>query len=266
MQAILSIPLTGAAPPAARPPVSARGRIEVRPADRARPVATGCMDCGVRRSCVFSRVPEDQRARFESAIAGPRRIKAGETLYRAGDACTQLYVVRAGSFKAVTVLADDPQERQITDFRLAGDFLGMEGLGTGRYVSDAVALEDSVLCMFESARLEALADDIKEVRRFQQKTLGEQIARNVRMMTLIGKRGAQARVAFFLLNMAERFSAHGYSASEFTLRMSREEIGCYLGMKLETVSRMFSRLQEQGLIQMRAKQVRILDMDGLRQA
>jgi CRP/FNR family transcriptional regulator len=256
-----------AVPASLRPPSAAPGRIEARvPSDRGRQVPAGCLDCGVRRTCMYSRVPDIQRSRFETAIEGTRRIKAGQTLYRAGDACTELYAVRAGSFKAVTVLADDPRDRQITDFRLAGDFLGMEALGTGRHVSDAVALEDGMLCVLPAARLEALAEDIKEVRRYQQVMLGEQIARNVRMMTLIGKRGAQARVAFFLLNMAERFSAHGYSACEFTLRMSREEIGCYLGMKLETVSRMFSRLQEQGLIQMRAKRVRILDMDGLRQA
>ena len=186
-----------------------------------------------------------------------KRVKRGETLYRSGEAFESLYAVRSGFFKSSVVLEDGRD--QVTAFHMAGEILGMDGIGTERHAADVIALEDSEVCVIPYARLEEAG-----LQRQLHKVMSRELVRDQGVMMLLGTMRAEERLAAFLLNLSQRFVARGYSPNEFHLRMTRDEIGSYLGLSLETVSRLFSRFQTDGLISVQQKHIRILDVQGLR--
>ncbi len=160
------------------------------------------------------------------------------------------------------MLNSDGRE-QVTGFQMTGELLGLDGIGSGRYNGNAVALEDSEVCVLPFATIESLGREIPAVQRNLHSVLSREIVRDHGVMMLLGSMSAEERLAAFLLNLSRRFTARGYSASDFHLRMTREEIGSYLGLKLETVSRLFSRFQAEGLIEVAQKHVRIVHAEGL---
>ena len=161
------------------------------------------------------------------------------------------------------VLLEDGRE-QVTRLCMPGEMLGMDGLASGRHASDAIALDDGEVCVVPYHRLENLEREGRAVQRQLHRMFSTEIVRGQRMMLLLGSMRAEERVAAFLLNLSERFTALGYSPSEFILRMTRDEIGSLLGIKLETVSRIFSKLQREALIEIQGKHVRIISSEGLR--
>jgi CRP/FNR family transcriptional regulator len=193
-----------------------------------------------------------------------RRIARGESLYRAGDAFASLYAVRSGFFKTTQTLEDGRE--QVTGFHMAGEIMGMDGIGPDKHPCNAVALEDSEACVIPYSRLESLGREILGLQHQFHKVMSREIVREHGVMLLLGTMRAEERLAAFLLNLSQRFIARGFSQSEFHLRMTREEIGSYLGLKLETVSRAFSRFQEEKLVSVQQKFIRILDLAGLKRA
>ena len=165
--------------------------------------------------------------------------------------------MRSGFFKSSVVLEDGRD--QVTGFHMAGEILGMDGIGTERHACDTTALEDSEVCVIPYTRLDEPA-----LQRQLHKVMSREIVRDHGVMMLLGTMRAEERLAAFLLNLSQRFVARGFSPSEFHLRMTREEIGSYLGLTLETVSRLFSRFQEDGLITVQQKHICILDIPGLK--
>ncbi len=147
---------------------------------------------------------------------------------------------------------------------MAGEILGMDGISNDRHSCNAVALEDSEVCRIPFDTLESLASEIRSLQSHFHRVMSREIVRDQGVMMLLGKMRAEERLAAFLLNLSQRFTARGFSASEFHLRMTRDEIGSYLGMKLETVSRCFSRFQDDGLISVQQKHIRILYIPGLK--
>jgi CRP/FNR family transcriptional regulator len=147
---------------------------------------------------------------------------------------------------------------------MTGEILGMDGIGTEVHSCNAVALEDSEVCIIPFSQLEQLSREIKTLQHNFHKVMSRELVRDQGLMMLLGTMRAEERLAAFLLNMSQRFTSRGYSAAEFHLRMTREEIGSYLGLKLETVSRAFSRFQEEGFIAVQQKHIRILNSDGLK--
>jgi CRP/FNR family transcriptional regulator, anaerobic regulatory protein len=184
-------------------------------------------------------------------------------LYRSGASFQAVYLVRAGFLKTVVVLEDGRE--QVTGLYMSGDMLGMDGIALGTHASEAIALGDSDICVVPYERLEALSDDERPMRRHLHRMLSHEIVREQRMMLLLGTMSAEERVAAFLINLSQRFAARGFSGSEFVLRMTREEIGSLLGIKLETVSRIFSRFQKEALIEIGGKHVRIVSIAGLQE-
>jgi CRP/FNR family transcriptional regulator len=140
----------------------------------------------------------------------------------------------------------------------------LDGIGTDRHTCNALALEDGEVCVIPFARLEELSREVRNLQHQFHKVMSREIVRDQGIMMLLGTMRAEERLAAFLINLSQRFVARGYSPSEFHLRMTREEIGSYLGLKLETVSRIFSRFQEQGLVSVQQKHIRILDTAGLK--
>ncbi|ABX17946.1 helix-turn-helix domain-containing protein [Burkholderia multivorans] len=230
-------------------------------ADSAKPAATRCSACAMRAMCLPPHLTAAEYSRLDAIICATRHVRQGDALFRADDPFHSLYAVRAGSFKTVMMHRDGREH--VTGFQIAGETLGLDGIGSGQHCCDAIALEDSVVCIIPFDALEAACREIKPMQQFLYQLLSSEIVRESSQMLLLGTMSAEQRVAHFLLNLSSRFQARGYSASEFNLRMTREEIGCYLGMKLETVSRMFSRFHRDALVETRGKRVRILDAQAL---
>ena len=221
-----------------------------------------CSQCNLRELCLPFGLSDSDMRRLDSLIGGGRKLKRGQHLYRAGDPFEAIFAVRAGFFKT-DVLTEDGRD-QVTGFQMAGEILGMDGISTEHHTCNAVALEDSEVCLIPFTDLEALSSEIHSLQHHLHKVMSREIVRDHGVMMLLGTMRAEERLAAFLLNLSQRFSARGYSQAEFHLRMTREEIGSYLGLKLETVSRAFSRFQDDGLISVQQKHVRIVDLPRLK--
>ncbi len=202
--------------------------------------------------------------RADELVYAGRRLRRGETLYHAGDVFSSVYAVRSGFFKTTRILEDGRD--QVIGFHMAGELIGMDGIGPERHFCDAVALEDSEVCVVPYSRLEALGRELPALGRQFHKVMSREILREHGVMLLLGTMRAEERLAAFLLNLSQRLAARGFSDSEFHLRMTREEIGSYLGLKLETVSRAFSRFQKEALVSVQQRFVRILDVSGLKRS
>jgi CRP/FNR family transcriptional regulator len=211
--------------------------------------------------CMPEGLTPAESERIEALICPSRTIRNGEALFRAGDSFQSIYAVRAGSFKTIVMHRDGRE--QVTGFHLAGDVLGLDGICSERHSCDSIAIEDSKVCIIPFHLLEAMCRDVKAVQQHVHRLMGSEIVREATLMMLLGTMSADQRVATFLLNLSGKLKSRGYSPAEFHLRMTREEIGSYLGMKLETVSRMLSKFQKDGLIDTHGKQIKILDGEGL---
>jgi CRP/FNR family transcriptional regulator len=222
---------------------------------------TVCSSCSLRELCLPMGLSREEIEHLDTLVYTRRRVKRGETLYRAGDGFNSLYAVRTGFFKSNVILEDGRD--QVTGFHMPGDILGMDGIGTEAHTCNAHALEDGEVCVIPFSRLEEVSRQVRNLQHQFHKVMSREIVRDQGVMMLLGTMRAEERLAAFLINLSQRFVARGYSPSEFHLRMTREEIGSYLGLKLETVSRIFSKFQEQGLIAVQQKHIRILDTDGL---
>jgi CRP/FNR family transcriptional regulator len=220
-----------------------------------------CSSCNLRELCLPGGVCIEDLERVSNIVYARRRVRRGESLFSAGDEFRAIYAVRSGFFK--TSLNDGDGHEQVTGFFMGGELMGLEGLGTGRYNGNAIALEDSEVCVLPYARIEEMAREVPALQRHLHAVLAREIVRDHGVMMLLGSMRAEERLATFLINLSRRFLRRGYSASDFHLRMTREELGSYLGLKLETVSRLFSQFQKDGLIEVEQKHVRILDIPGL---
>ncbi len=223
---------------------------------------SACSQCNLRELCLPGGLSNEELDQLDNLIRVRRTYRKGEHAYRAGDAFDSLYAVRTGFFK--TNLLNEDGRDQVTGFHMAGELIGLDGISTDRHPCDAVALEDSELCVIPFSRLEELSREAPALQRHLHKIMSREIVSDESVMMLLGSMRAEERLAAFLLNLSQRMTTRGYSPSEFYLRMTREEIGSYLGLKLETVSRVFSRFQNDGLIAVQQKHVRILDIPKLR--
>jgi len=220
-----------------------------------------CSNCNLRELCLTEGMSSEQLERLDQIVNARRAVLRGEALFRAGENFTSLYVVRTGFFKTL-VSAEDGRE-QVTGFQMAGELLGLDGIGTERHTCDAVALEDSQVCVIPFADLEHLSRELSDLQRHFHRIMSREIVREHGVMLLLGSMRAEERLAAFLVNLTQRLRNRGFSASALVLRMTREEIGSYLGLKLETVSRAFSRMQDDGLLNVKLRQITVLNPEAL---
>lgn len=191
-----------------------------------------------------------------------RRVKQGEHLFSSGDVFTSLYAIRTGFFKT-SVSSEDGRE-QVTGFQMAGEIIGMDGIVSDHHNCNAIALEDAEVCVMPFSDIENLSRELPALQRHVHKIMSREIVRENSVMMLLGNMRAEERLAAFLLNLVQRLHARGLSQSELVLRMTREEIGSYLGLKLETVSRAFSKFSDDGIIEVKQRYVKILSPDVLK--
>ncbi|MBE0549723.1 MAG: fumarate/nitrate reduction transcriptional regulator Fnr [Rubrivivax sp.] len=228
---------------------------------RLEPFKVACANCNLRELCLPVGMSVTQMDQLDAIVANRRTVPRGEALYRAGDGFASLFAVRTGFFK--TCVSSEDGRDQVTGFQMGGELLGLDGIGTDRHTCDAVALEDANVCVIPYHQLEGLARELSDLQRQFHRIMSREIVRDHGVMLLLGSMRAEERLAAFLLNLTQRLRARGFSGSSLILRMTREEIGSYLGLKLETVSRAFSRFQDDGMLEVRQRHIEILDAPAL---
>ena len=223
---------------------------------------TACASCSLRELCLpFGLDPLDMQ-RLDGIINRRRRLRTHDHVYRAGDTFQSLFAIRSGFFKTYELNRDGRE--QISGFHLPGELIGFDAISSEKHVCGAVALDEGEICDIPFYKLEELFHEIPTLQHRFHKLMSREISADHHQMRVLGTMRAEERLAAFLLNLAERLKARGYSPISIHLSMSREEIGNYLGLKLETVSRMFSKFQEDGLIHVERRNLVLQDAEGLR--
>ena len=203
-------------------------------------------------------------ARVVSLMVGRRKIRQGESLFRQRDHFQHLYAVQSGSFKSTLALVDGGE--QVSDFHMTGELLGLDGVAEGLHASSATALEDSEISTLSYTHLSELCcANTGGMQSAVMRLISREVVRSNSHVVMLGSLNSAQRLAAFLLNQSQRLSARGYSAIEFNLKMTRGEIGSFLGMTLETVSRTFTELQQQRLLAVDRRHIVISNLDGLAQ-
>jgi CRP/FNR family transcriptional regulator len=225
-------------------------------------IKVACSNCNLRELCMPLGLNQEELNRIDDLVAVRRKVKRGTTLFRNGEAFTALYAIRTGFFKT-SITTEDGRD-QVTGFQMAGEIIGLDGIVNDQHTCDAVALEDAEVCEMPFDRIEELSREVNALQRHVHKIMSREIVREHGVMLLLGSMRAEERLAAFLLNLVQRLHARGFSQSELVLRMTREEIGSYLGLKLETVSRTFSKFAEDGMVEVKQRHIRILDTEALK--
>jgi CRP/FNR family transcriptional regulator len=224
-------------------------------------IKVACSNCNLRELCMPVGLSDHDLNRLDDLVAVRRKVKRGDTLFTIGEKFTSLYAIRTGFFK--TCLATEDGRDQVTGFQMAGEIIGLDGIVNDQHSCDAVALEDAEVCVMPFDRIEEISREVMALQHHVHKIMSREIVREHGVMLLLGSMRAEERLAAFLLNLVQRLHARGFSQSELVLRMTREEMGSYLGLKLETVSRTFSKFAEEGLVEVKQRHVRILNPEGL---
>ncbi len=218
---------------------------------------TSCSTCSMHQLCLPMGLGENDMDKLDEIIGRRRKVPRDGYLYRMDDPFTNLYAVRVGHFKTYQINAGG--EQQITGFQMAGELLGMDAISTDRHHCDAIALEDSEVCEIPFPRLEELFGTMPILLRHFHRMMSQEITREQSVMLLLGNMRAEQRFAAFLVNLASRYMARGYSSTNFQLRMSREDIGNYLGLTIESISRLLSKFKKQGLLTVSNREIVLLD-------
>lgn len=223
-----------------------------------------CGQCVLNPLCVPEGLSGRDRQDYTSLVFHYRRLQAGQALFRAGEAFNHLYFVKTGALKSI-VLTDDGRE-QVTGFHFAGDALGLDAIASGTHPSEAIAMEETHVCAIAFNQFTRIAQRVESLQTYLQRLLARELVRDQGLLLLLGRMQADERVATFLLSLSRRFMARGFSPLEFTLPMAREDIGNYLGITLETVSRCFSRLKNAQVLAVDNRRIRILNPAALQKA
>lgn len=222
---------------------------------------TSCHSCAIREVCLPKGLEHGTREQLDTLINHPARLEQGMQLYRPGDGLRALYAVKTGSVKVHVPMSNG--DEQIVGFHLPGELVGLDALGSDLHTCGATALETTTVCEIPSARLHDLSRTHDSIRHQLNRLMGVQLTHMRELLMLVGKKSAEGRVAGFLLNFSQRFGARGLSPHRFNLSMSRLDIANHLGLAVETVSRVFSRFQDEGLLTVRVRHIHIHNLERL---
>lgn len=224
--------------------------------------AIACRDCGFYQIGLSMGMDSADTTLLDRHIKRRRKLKRGDVLFRVNEEFTYVYAIRSGSIK--TYISTDDGRQQITGFHVPGELLGLNALDENRHNCEAVALEPTILCEISVNCFKELAQQIPSVHYQLLRLMSTEIKHNQGLMLLLGKKNAEERLATFLLSLSRRFALRNYSPTQFNLSMSRGDIGDYLGIALETVCRLFTRFQEEGVITSERRYIVLKDIDRLR--
>ena len=220
-----------------------------------------CNNCSISQLCLPFSLNGQEMDRLDEIIERKKPLHKGDYLFESGESLNAIYAVRSGSFKSYTL--SEQGDEQITGFHLAGDLVGFDAINKMAHQSFSQALETSMVCEIPFDTLDELAGKLPKLRQQIMRLMGNEINYDQEMLLLLNKKSAEERLASFIYNLAERFGERGFSRKEFRLTMTRGEIGNYLGLTVETISRLLSRFQKAGLIKVEGKFITILDQQAL---
>lgn len=226
-------------------------------------VKVACRECSLHQLCLPRSITGADLDKLDSIIERKRPLKRNEHLFQVGGSFNSIYVVRSGSLKTYSPTVDG--QEQVTGFHLPGELLGLDAIGKGKHPCAAKALETTSVCEVPFEHLEGLSQELPTLQHQLLRLMSKEIFDDQELMLLLGKKTAEARLSAFLLSISLRFKQRGFSSSEFYLSMSRNDIANYLGLAVETVSRMFTRFQEDGLIKAERKHIVIKDREMMQQ-
>lgn len=221
-----------------------------------------CSNCNLKELCMPVGLTDHELEQLDTLVSARTRVAKGESLFHSGDAFKSLYAVRSGTFK--TRINTEEGTDQVTGFQMTGEILGLDGIGNNLHMCDAVALEDSEVCVIPYEQLDTLSQQFRPLQTHFHKVMSREIIKDQNVMLLLGSMRAEQRLAAFFSNLSERQKARGFSSSQMNLRMTREEIGSYLGLKLETVSRTLKKLQNDALIEINQRHLVVTNPAGLK--
>ena len=225
-------------------------------------IKAACKDCSLHELCLPLGLGESDMAALDSAIKRRRTLKKGEMLYRFGDPLKSLYAVRAGALKTTGLMEDG--RIQVTGFHLPGELLGIDAINSDQHPCSAEALETAEVCEIPYPALEDLALKIPGLQHQLLRIMSREIVRDEEMLMMLGRMTAEEKLASCLMSFSRRLTGPGNGAADFKLSMSRQDLGDYLGLALETVSRLLSRFQEDGLITVHGRHILLHDVSRLR--
>jgi len=223
---------------------------------------THCSTCSLSSLCLPIALEKDDLEALDKVIKRGRPIQKGELLFKQGDSFKAVYAIRTGAIKTYTVASSG--EEQITGFHLASELVGLSGYSEDTYPLSAKALETTTVCELPLEQLESLCDELPGLRKQLMRNMSSEIRQDQQMMLQLSKKSADERMAYFLLDLSTRFERRGFSAKAFRLSMSRVDISNYLGLAVETVSRIFTRFQKNQLIKTEGKEITLVDIEELR--
>lgn len=225
-------------------------------------IKVACQSCSLYQLCLPLGLEGNDLDRLDNIIKRSHPLKKNQILFHQGDPFQSIYAVRSGSVKTYTI-ADDGSE-QITGFYLPGELVGLDAISDDIHPCTSKALETTSYCEIPFSQLEVLSGELPSLRRQLLKIMSKEITHDANLLMLLGKKTADERLASLLISLSTRLKSRGFSATEFNLSMSRNDIANYLGLAVETISRLFTRFQEQQLIKVDGKFVQIMDPDSLR--
>lgn len=224
--------------------------------------AVNCGDCRMNALCLPMALQADEIDRLDRIIERGRPLQKGDYVYHAGDPFRSIYAVRSGAIKGFAVNNDGVE--QVTGFYLPGEILGMDGIGHPNHINAAIALETSAVCEVPFTRMEELSIQIPSLQRHFFSLMSREITNDQQLITILSKNSAEERIATLLISISVRNARRKLSSTRFRLPMSRADIGNYLGLTVETVSRVFSRFQKLELLLVDKKEIEIIDIDRLK--
>ena len=220
-----------------------------------------CGNCGLATMCLPLGLSQPEMTQLDGIIKKSAPYRRGESIFRQGDPFNSIYAVRAGMVKTTVINARG--EEQITGFYFPGELIGLNSLHENVYMGTAITLETVSVCQIPFVKLDELSALLPELRRQLMRQMSQEISDEQNMMLVLAKTSAEEKLGNFLIRLSHRFKRLGFSATQFRLTMSRVDIGNYLGLAVETVSRTLTKLQLRGVIKVEGKEVTILDMEGL---
>jgi len=226
-------------------------------------IKVSCADCNLAELCLPHGLEREELSRLDGIVKHSHSLRRGDYLFRGGDAFVSIFAVRSGAIKLYTLSGQ--AEEQILGFYLPGEILGFDAIHNERHSGYAVALETSSYCAIPFSRLEEICEEVAGLQRQLHKIMSREISQENELLLVLSNKDAEEKVASFLVNISARYRQLGYSAIEFQLPMTRKDIGVYLGLTVETISRIFGRLQQQGVIMTDRKFVRLLNPGMLKE-
>lgn len=223
--------------------------------------AIHCQDCSISQLCIPFTLNEHELDQLDNIIERKKPIQKSQVLYKAGDPLTSIYAIRSGTIKTYTI--SESGEEQITSFHLPGDLVGFDAINNMQHPSFAQALETAMVCEIPFDVLDDLSGKMPKLRHQIMRLMSNEIKNDQEMILLLSKMNAEERLAAFIYNLSKRYSARGFSAREFRLTMTRGDVGNYLGLTVETISRLLGRFQKTGMLSVQGKYITITDMQAL---